>query len=1073
MKKITTTFFLLMAMVLLLPTEIKAWNDIQIHSNFKGWGQSGSDFNLNKVDNDDNTRSGEFDATGLTNGTTYYFVLQNVYNGSATNTYKGGFEYNFNNTGEQSNNLSDSGDDLKLVHNSKYKSYKFYATWNNGWTLKITGVEGGGSETSDWGNLSLCSNAGQNNWNSDLHDLLTQSTDGSGNPVYTKTITVNDYMGSSTQNNQFRFRFWSNGKNQWISPTEYTQITLGGDLKGSVTGTISNSKDYYWYVPTTASGKTLETITIKATYNKSTEQWTIEATGVAPADEDLKAFYLIIPEKNVGNTARVAHPTTFTVPAGHVAFKLQANRERNTDPTLGSTVVDALNKDLTSFNLKIDGEKGRQLRWYEDEIKFKICDEQGKYYRYSNNETEEFNLADDNHGACNLVDGYGSCNTTYTNDIDANSVKYFRIHKHNYAATAKSLTFMFSSKNAQHTYHPDKNNLDNTVTLTNGNVVNGDKTSEEDNRVNKVTGNLIVAFLQSRGPGSDYYNNVIGGSSGLVYIVGKTSNEGYKCELREDRKMTKRYWLDNKSALNLSELGITDETATDSVVYECTVKKSGDWNNFFMSFSAGNKIDGSNAVYNSLLRPSVQNQMDAQALEGGIFYHNLGTDGYNDGQAINPALTADQKDRYVSYKIYFNATYSTYRIQFFDGFYIGGPAVNNGDEGYGSTQRIPMTREIHHGTQCYTHTGKFKQGERFAFFTNEASYNNNYSEDEHNMDNFKNNNGVWTVQAPTDNDRDYPFYNAVKFNNNVPTTATDLGDGNEGILWTLPDGEYTVRFYYGGVFGPNGMSPKENGNALYTVDKKIKTKNITIASNGKNYGGWNAFSDDCAMWIPDGVKAYYAYGVETKDGKNVVKLRELKDGYIPAHCGVLLYNDKVVAPGAVRYLNYSPLPDDYTKTLTTDDNLLQDCSTASVQVPQTVEKEGKTYYNYYFTYIYQKNGINNNVPLNFWKVLENSYSGKNSTYLTVDTKITPLEYNVQEGNYYIAEPATVANSKGAYCLLFSIDDVDNNETTGITVIRPATDKANDNVWYNMQGMRVSKPITAGIYINNGKKVVIK
>ncbi len=148
MKKFTTTFFLLMAMVLLLPTEVGAWNDIKIHSNFKGWDQPGSDFNLNKVNNEDNNRYGVFDATGLTNGKTYSFVLQNVNNGSVTNTYKGGFEYNFTNTGEQSNNLSTSDGDLRLVHNSKYKSYKFYATWNNGWTLKIIGVEGGGSETS-------------------------------------------------------------------------------------------------------------------------------------------------------------------------------------------------------------------------------------------------------------------------------------------------------------------------------------------------------------------------------------------------------------------------------------------------------------------------------------------------------------------------------------------------------------------------------------------------------------------------------------------------------------------------------------------------------------------------------------------------------------------------------------------------------------------------------------------------------------------------------------------------------------------------------------------------------------
>ena len=148
MKKFTTTFFLLMAMVLLLPTEVGAWNDIKIHSDFKGWDKPGSDFKLDRVNNDDNNRYGVFDATGLTNGTIYEFVLQNVNNESVTDTYKGGFEYNFTNTGEQSNNLSTSGGNLRLVHNSKYKSYKFYATWNNGWTLKIIGVEGGGSETS-------------------------------------------------------------------------------------------------------------------------------------------------------------------------------------------------------------------------------------------------------------------------------------------------------------------------------------------------------------------------------------------------------------------------------------------------------------------------------------------------------------------------------------------------------------------------------------------------------------------------------------------------------------------------------------------------------------------------------------------------------------------------------------------------------------------------------------------------------------------------------------------------------------------------------------------------------------
>ena len=70
------------------------------------------------------------------------------------------------------------------------------------------------------------------------------------------------------------------------------------------------------------------------------------------------------------------------------------------------------------------------------------------------------------------------------------------------------------------------------------------------------------------------------------------------------------------------------------------------------------------------------------------------------------------------------------------------------------------------------------------------------------------------------------------------------------------------------------------------------------------------------------------------------------------------------------------------------------------------------------------------------------------------------------GNYTI----TVSQSRGLVEPL--IMTVKYNEPTAITDVEAA--KAQDNTWYNIQGMKLQGvPTAAGIYINGGKKVVIK
>lgn len=752
------------------------------------------------------------------------------------------------------------------------------------------------------------------------------------------------------------------------------------------------------------------------------------------------SYYLIVPDANVGTTSSTVEGIA---PANHKAFRLQAGRKRNSEELIN---------DLTTLTLKIDG---KQLRFDgENKIRFYIQNGEGNLFLQPDN-NDVNRCIKPGITSTNGVDGYD----TRTKNMSGSKVddEYYIINKTDVDDT-KSLTFMFSKDNANRSETDGKP----------GNCVNAFANN----------GNLVVGFLKSRGVNSNYYNShihnkkvyLVGSLNGTKYLSGSNVTDNTKDDYYDKTKyeMKPNYWyggvIDNSR---------DDIEKADSIVYSCEIKK-GDarWDDFFLSFTTGDVLGNGDKMWNPLLRPHVQDEMDGQALEGGVFFFkdDNGTD--NKEQSLNPLLTAAQKARYASYRVYFNATYSTYRIEFYDKFCIGGPAVNGiekttGDGGtyFDANHRHGMLKATINGIEHYYIRREFCQGSTFAFFENPESFAANYSEDDDyefvkNNKTGENYNPVWKTQAPTGDNagKDYPFHNTVRFNKNAVEDAANLGNGNNAILWTLPTGTYTLRFYeIGDKF-------------IYTVDKPVKTINVTIASNSKNYGGWTAFSDDCAMWIPKGMKAYYASGIVNDNGVNKVKLGEFLD-YIPAHCGALIYNENQTEEGFTR-TNFYPLPDAYTKTFG-GDNLLMDCSTEDKLINLSQEDNG--YYNYYFSYIHNDgNGNTSEVPLNFWKVFPNSKPNKNSSYLHVNQRVTPLEYNVTDDNYSLPDPATVAsNSKGAYCLPFTFDDANGNETTGITVIRPATDKENDNVWYNMQGMRVSKPTTAGIYINNGKKVVIK
>mgnify|MGYP007066146683 FL=1 len=846
--------------------------------------------------------------------------------------------------------------------------------------------------------------------------------------------------------------------------------------------------------------------------------WTDGDMKVSVTYQPISEYYLIVPDANVGNTPRAI--SGGWVPEGHKAFKMVGGRERNKE---------IVNPGLATVTLKIDGNKGRQLRYdSKDQIKFYIYDKtKNMYYQpddkdYANAVTERENASDDNK-RFEYVDGtnveliprYRTSNgrdaigRSHDDIKDRKQDKYYYIKK----GSAKynldgvdyptmSLTFMFTQYNAEKNYYNKDQTLD-------GHYQHGNCIYYVDENGNRVRGNakLLVAFLKTRAynPGTNtcakYYtehiNKAGSNTSAGVYLVGDMGGDGYRSganttnptgEVNGEKyydknkyRMTPNYWYNG-----VIDNSRTDIANADSIVYSCEIKK-GDatWDNFFLSFTTGDVL-GTSDMWKPLLRPRVQNKMDAQALEGGVFYYlSNPKDGYDadQAQALNPLLTEAQKARYGSYRVYFNATYSTYRIAFHDGFYIGGPAVNNiadnNDTGnhFESNFRKDMTFvEAYNGIPAhYMYKGNFKKGSTFAFFLNKETYIDNYSEDGDDTKNqfvINNDKDMWNTQAPTEANEgaDYPFFNKVLFNNTGNNDTKSLGTGKKAIKWTLPDGEYTLRFY----------NHAENGgvNPFYTIDKTIKMKNVTSTfanaegeeATAHNYGGWRTFSDDCAMWVPNDVEAYYISSINAQ--KQVV-LTPVPNNYIPAHCGVVLYYKNLTEDAELSLKPYSILDEgnnaQYTKKLGVT-NLLEDCYDKAVGLKQYAD--GK--YSYILTYKYQKgNGVSGEVPLNFWKSLSTVTVSKNSSYMKVPEYINPAAFNEDTKNYIFASNSD-ANSR-SHCFILPFEDFDDSYVvTGITSIdNDSSNSGDNNVWYTIQGIKVASPVMPGLYIHNGKKIIIK
>lgn len=317
--------------------------------------------------------------------------------------------------------------------------------------------------------------------------------------------------------------------------------------------------------------------------------------------------------------------------------------------------------------------------------------------------------------------------------------------------------------------------------------------------------------------------------------------------------------------------------------------------------------------------------------------------------------------------------------------------------------------------------------------------------------------------APTTTTGDVPF-----FNHFATANATEpVQDGSEDFVFVLPERmgyttagaekEVEIRVYLTDQGG------------YYTYEREVK---------GFQDCGYNTtFACNVAMEVVDGgTKAYYATHAS---GSNDVVMHEIAN--IPAQTGVLLKNDNdsdiVVRPLVGSQQTAAETSNNCLQGVYLKDNTHQQVWFAE---PQSGTKEEKNWvtgdpvaYRSYLLDAVKDNGA-------YSLVFKRSHDGKSFTeraYLRLTgEEIVAAQFNPTD-NDAMQRTATVGTatdqSNGAKGMLRVVfETMDGTSTTQIGGVA-VSERNTGNAWYTLQGIRLGKPTQSGIYVHNGRKVVIK
>lgn len=601
----------------------------------------------------------------------------------------------------------------------------------------------------------------------------------------------------------------------------------------------------------------------------------------------------------------------------------------------------------------------------------------------------------------------------------------------------------------------------------------------------------------------NYTNKGASTSRGYNLVGNWTAGTKVSISLSGGKPMTK-YWF--KGGVGQQIADNVEVTDADSIVYKVNVAKPAEgWGGLYLDISpSDNGTDDNDTNWGKVFRPLITtgNNLDGRALHGALTTRK-------DEQSLNP----ETSDDYLGYTFSFNATTMTYRLEFHTSLYLVGLGVS-ATKGEGSWDmsnvgssdpriRLTPTQEAGH----YRNRVYFTQGKEFRFIqnTDEASptYQTTWME---------NTNAPKWVSAESETDyypvnpvnpvKETQYKNYLVFQDGTGSSANNAPSGTS-VTFDLPDGWYYVNFY------PKAAPP------YYTIEHSMELRDFNdvyyraagIAEkrnvNGRNgYNFLRVWSDHIAWNKPDNIDVFVvsAFGHNAETHETTATLTKLDVDYIPAKTGVILGcklskdNDNLTS-GLVydnaATLAYTNTEEDvnYYNTLTAELTPYSDPSKSYDGTSKLIPLYGETslqrfsdetgigtgdgFANYLFGFYRCKNYSgkdNDDFQMGFWLTTGIGKTYANSAFLHL-TKQEAEDLGV--GTTYDTVYDTSASRASAPAFMLLFDESDDNVITGISNITTAKgNSVASQGWYTLQGVRTAKPTQRGIYIYNGKKVIV-
>lgn len=554
------------------------------------------------------------------------------------------------------------------------------------------------------------------------------------------------------------------------------------------------------------------------------------------------------------------------------------------------------------------------------------------------------------------------------------------------------------------------------------------------------------------------------------------------------RKLTK-YWYKG------GRLYDTEQAAADSIVYRVTVNrpangwKSGGYvmvvfDNATLQSAATPSADIL-ALWKNAIRPQEEwlhpysgskesdyTGVNATALKGGLYTRRKDESG-NIIQTDDVQQMISFTPQGESFTFSVNATTSTYSITDNDALFIMGPAVGTADAdreqaGWNSDQPDTQTDHAYRLTYdstlgCYCYKGADGNGDEqpvpmaagrlFAFAYNKQFNNLYFCEDNDKPVSLVDANGNSTeatdyaAETGTNGCYDTQYVNWLQpHDSGADTYDANVVNACRFSLPTNTDGGYYIRLYT----KPGDTDTSLPKSAYYTIRRAYTFSTPVDPKNCVgSYTTFKTFSDYHAVVIPTGIDALYVSSADKATRTLTATEYPLYEiggkRVLPAGAAVILVESKEVTgtSGTIvkstESLDYYSDPTfaeaDYSSKPTV--NMLKS------QITRTkLPYNDGNYYNYLFAFQKRWNS-DQKKTIGFFEAGA-ANNPVNTAYLQIDKSFND------------------AAAKG-WSLSF-----DFNDATGIR--QPEiVDGSGD--YYTLQGIRIKKPATKGVYIVNGKKVI--